>query len=494
MNSAYKKEFGDYQTPVNLAVEVCKKLKYLGVNPDLIIEPTCGVGNFIQASLQEFKECKKIIGIEINNQYLDEARFQLTETNKIDLINKNFFKMDWFKILNEVSPPILFLGNLPWVTNSEVGLLEGNNLPKKINFQKIAGFSAMTGESNFDISEWMLIKIIDLVKFIQNNNVFIAFLIKTSVARKILNYMQKKNISGSNINIFHIDAKKEFDVSVDACLFTCNFASPLQIIDCNVFESLYSLSPVNVLGFRNNVLLNDVKMAERTSYLYSSKQKIWRSGIKHDCSKVMEFSIKEDEIYNGFNEKVEIEDSYLYPLLKSSDIANGRVDIKRLVLVTQTTIGEETQKIKDTSPKTWEYLCKYKDLLDKRKSIIYRDKPSFSIFGVGEYSFLPWKIAISGLYKKLNFKLIEPYNKKPVMFDDTVNFLAFNEKEKAEEIYNLLNTEEVRHFLTAYIFWDNKRPITTTILNKLDINKLKLILNNFNLFTEIKQNNYIISV
>lgn len=496
MNNTYinKKEFGDYQTPIILAEEVCKKIRDLGVIPNVIIEPTCGVGNFLHASLKEFKNCNKIIGIEINDNYFNVAKQRLKNINKIELINENFFNLDWFKILNEIEVPILFIGNLPWVTNSEIGLLEGNNLPNKTNFQKVVGFNAMTGQSNFDISEWMLIKIINLSKFMQNNDIFIAFLIKTSVARKILNYMQQNNFSCSNINIFHIDAKKEFNVSVDACLFTCNLGIKSDVLECNVFENLNSLTSLNTLGFINNGLLNNIKMAKKTSYLYSANQKIWRSGVKHDCSKVMEFRLKGKELYNGFNEKIEIEETFLFPLLKSSDIANDRIDIQRMVLVPQTVIGEETTKIKDIAPQTWVYLCKYKDLLDKRKSIIYKGKPSFSIFGVGEYSFLPWKIAISGLYKKLNFKLIEPHKNKPVMFDDTVYFLAFKSKEKAEEVYNLLNTGEAKDFLISHIFWDSKRPITTAILNKLDINKLKLIPDDLSLPLEIKKSNYALSL
>lgn len=328
MKNTCKKEYGDFQTPIDLALDVCEKLKEMGVNPEIIIEPTCGTGSFIEAVFRKFEKCNKIIGIEINDKYIDSIKLKYKDNSKIDIINGNFFTFNWFKILNDINSSVLFLGNLPWVTNAEVGGLNGSNLPKKNNFQNITGFNAMMGESNFDISEWMLIKIIELVKFIPNNNVFIAFLIKTSVARRILNYMHKNNMPGSNINIFCIDAKKEFNVSVDACLFTCNFASKEYPINCSVFDNLHSLHPSNILGFRNNALVNDVKKAEKTEYLYSPNQKIWRSGIKHDCSSVMEFIIKEDGLYNGFNEKVELEDSYLFPLLKSSDIANGRVEIK----------------------------------------------------------------------------------------------------------------------------------------------------------------------
>ena len=34
-------------------------------------------------------------------------------------------------------------------------------------------------------------------------------------------------------------------------------------------------------------------------------------------------------------------------------------------------------------------------ILDNRKSSIYNKRPRFSIFGIGDYSFSKWKVAIS---------------------------------------------------------------------------------------------------
>lgn len=41
----------------------------LGISPDVIIEPTCGIGNFIKTSARLFQSTKKIIGLEINPKY-----------------------------------------------------------------------------------------------------------------------------------------------------------------------------------------------------------------------------------------------------------------------------------------------------------------------------------------------------------------------------------------------------------------------------------------
>jgi hypothetical protein len=53
--------------------------------------------------------------------------------------------------------------------------------------------------------------------------------------------------------------------------------------------------------------------------------------------------------------------------------------------------------------------------------------------------------------------------------DDTINFIPCQSQEGAELLLRLLNSELAREFFRAFIFWDNKRPITTEILQKLDL-------------------------
>ncbi|HYJ82054.1 MAG TPA: hypothetical protein VEW26_04315, partial [Allosphingosinicella sp.] len=121
-------------------------------------------------------------------------------------------------------------------------------------------------------------------------------------------------------------------------------------------------------------------------------------------------------------------------------------------------------------------LQRHKATLSARRSAVYRGKPPFSIFGVGDYAFLPWKVAISGLYKSLRFRVFGPRDGKPVMFDDTVYFLPFRSRDEALETLALLESAEARSFLNAMIFWDEKRPITAGILRRLDLEALAALL------------------
>ncbi len=55
----------------------------------------------------------------------------------------------------------------------------------KLNVDNLRGIDALTGKSNFDISEWMLRKNIE---WLNGKNGLLAILCKTTVARKVLLY------------------------------------------------------------------------------------------------------------------------------------------------------------------------------------------------------------------------------------------------------------------------------------------------------------------
>ncbi|AFY32445.1 class I SAM-dependent methyltransferase [Calothrix sp. PCC 7507] len=467
-----KIEYGDFQTPLELAERICQKLLEMGVNPDVIVEPTCGLGNFIEAAANSFPSTDKIFGIEINPNYLQEfkSKERLLKDSRIDIQQGDFFQFDWLSLVNKLSGNILVLGNFPWVTNSQQGSIGGNNLPDKYNFQNHTGLDAMTGKSNFDISEWMLIQVIQCL---QKRDTYLAMLCKASVARKVLNYIYSHKLNLAYCATYNIDAKKYFDANVEACLLFCRFDLNSQNYYCDVFSGIDS-SKFHRIGYRNDILIRDIAAFDNLNKLYDNKSKTkWRSGVKHDCSKVMELRKADNIFINGFGEAVDIEETYLFPLMKGSDIAQNRTHTTdRYIIVTQKFVGQPTEYVKDLAPKTWNYLESHTEHLDKRKSKIYHNNPRFSVFGVGLYTFTSWKIAICGLYKKLDFRLVGKIANKPVVFDDTVYFLSFDDEVVADKNFEMLTSPTAIEFYSSLIFWDEKRPIKSSILNSLNLQVL----------------------
>jgi hypothetical protein len=62
---------------------------------------------------------------------------------------------------------------------------------------------------------------------------------------------------------------------------------------------------------------------------------------------------------------------------------------------------------------------------------------------------------------------------KSVVFDDTVYFLGFETEQEARRTLELLNMKDAKDFLDSLIFWDEKRPIETGVLNSLDLGRLE---------------------
>ncbi len=479
-----KWQFGDFQTPVDLARKVVAVLKRNhGINPAVIIEPTCGKGAFVRASYEGFKN-SNILGFEINPGYVDEANSSLGEisaTNRVAINKADFFGTDWNKTISELQGYILIIGNPPWVTSSELGILNSKNLPEKSNFQNRKGIEAITGSGNFDISEWMLLQHVD---WLLNREGAIAFLCKYAVARKVMRQVRQRAEHRFFGHIYPIDAKEHFDAAVEACLFI--LTTDTGNTDCEVYESLESIEPSHFIGERDGYIVSDIINYEKWRHLTGQDPRyIWRSGIKHDCSKIMELESLDGGYKNGLGEIIKCEDDYIYPLLKSSDIGNGRIKAyRKVVLITQKSVGEDTSEIKRIAPNTWKYLVEHREYLDKRRSSIYKNKPEFSVFGIGAYSFKRWKIAISGLYKKLKFSLVGPLDGKIVSFDDTINFLSFDTEEEAVFIYRLITSTPALEFLESMIFWDEKRPITAQILRRLSIKEVAIELGEFSQYQE----------
>lgn len=465
-------EYGDWQTPLELANQVCDVLASQGLRPASVIEPTCGKGTFLAASIASFPSLTDMVGTEINSSYVQIAKELLAAQKnscRIELLHADFFKIDWAKIVNALPQPILIIGNPPWVTNTELTTLGSDNLPHKSNFQNHRGIDAITGKSNFDISEWMLLQ---MLKWMDSRNATLAMLCKTAVARKLLlkAWQNKWNIASAEI--YHFNASEYFGASVDACLLVVSSSQGVQRNNCRIYNSLTQKTSSRSIGFLQNKLIADVEMFERYRHLLSNTTNgyMWRSGIKHDCSKVMELKDEHGIYRNGFGETVNIEEDFLYPMLKSSDVAKGSpFDFTRKMLVPQQSVGENTSILRHIAPKTWMYLNKYADLLDRRASSIYKNKPRFSVFGIGEYSFALWKVVISGFYKALNFRIIGPFEDKPIVLDDTCYFIACNSRDEADCLAELLNSKIAHDFFSSLIFWDSKRPITVDLLRSLDI-------------------------
>lgn len=454
------KELGDYQTPIYFTDIICEYLRNdLNISPEIIFEPTCGIGNFLKSTSEFFPE-SELYGIEIDKNKLNQIDSSIPHLN---LINKDIFTFNFDNFNKDKS--FLIIGNPPWITNTELSKINSKNIPVKSNIKNLRKIDAMMGNSNFDISEYIILKMIDEFK---NTTSTIAFLCKTTVSRNIFIELIKNNVDYSFIKQLNFDSAKVFKIDADACLFVIQFGG--KALTDRICEVSDISNPSKVLykfGFVEDKFYSNV---DNTTDIDGDCQLEWRQGVKHDCAKVMELTCSDNQLTNKNDEDVDIETTLVYPLLKSSQLKKPIVsETSRRVIITQKKIKQDTTYIESEAPKTWKYLNDNKTYFDKRKSSIYNNAPDFSIFGIGDYSFKEYKVAISGFYKKPIFSLV--YGEKTMMLDDTCYFLSFDDYDTAYITMLILNSRLVKNFLKNIAFMDSKRPYSKKVLKRIDFNK-----------------------
>lgn len=461
-----KREYGDYQTPLEFAEKVClylKEVKHL--RPSAVIEPTCGIGNFLKSSL--LFDVDEYYGIEINSEYCAVCRREI-KNDKVHIVNSDFFSFSSRELVKD-SHQILIIGNPPWVTNSTLSALASDNLPHKTNFKGLKGMEAMTGASNFDICESIILQLIDEYR---DTNAVIAMLCKTSVARNVFKELKRTRVNFSSCDILEFDAAKVFGINVSACLLTIQLSETEDSTDiCNVMDFEHPHTLKSQFGYSNGKFYSNMHLVAES--FDGQCCFAWRQGVKHDCSKVMELTLEEGVLRNGYKQAVQIEDNLVFPLIKSSMFKKPIIhDFSKFVIVTQKKIREETAHIKTNFPKTWEYLNSNAGRFAARKSSIYRGTPPFSMFGIGEYSYAKYKVGVSGFYKQPLFSVLYSEDERPVMTDDTSYFLSFASYNMAYIAMLLLNSGKVQKFLRSIAFLDAKRPYTKKVLERIDFGKI----------------------
>lgn len=457
------KELGNYQTPLFFTDQICEYLKNtLKINPDIIIEPTCGIGNFLKSASKIFPK-KQLYGIEIDHNKLNEIDKTLPN---LKLINNDIFKIKFDNFDKKNS--FLIIGNPPQTSNIDIAKINTRGFNKKlINLKK---GDINTKDSKLTIPQRIILKIIFEFK---NTPTTIAFLCKKIESRNIFIELKKNNIKYTFVKQINITSGKIDKINEDMCLFVAQFGE--KTTTNKICEVSNISDPTKVLykfGFiGDNFYLN----IDDTPKIDGECKMKWKSGVKHDCANVLELNCENKQLKTKNNTPVFIEKTLTYPLLKGSQLNKPIINkTSKYIIITQEKIRQDTSYIKTKAPKTWQYLNNNKKYFDKRKSAIYKNTPDFSIFGIGDYTFKKYKVAISGFNKNPIFSLI--HGEKPVILDDTSYFLSFEDYDDAYITMLILNSQLVKKFLKNIAFLDSKRPFSKKVLKRIDISKCLKIL------------------
>jgi hypothetical protein len=447
---------GDFQTPEELARQVWTTVDCRAF--DFIIEPTFGLGSFLTTIP---KNCRtKVIGWEIDKDYYQSA---ISKAPNAMLFNRDVFTITASDLPAGNNCSVLVIGNPPWVTNSEQSLLGGKNTGTKQNLKSLPGFDALTGKSNFDISEAIILQFVRILK--DCKTVQFAMLAKFSVLRNLILFLSESSSVG-DFEFHKIDSAKYFDAAVDAGLMKFRISHNIKSYTCPIYQGING-EIIGEVGLVNKQIIYDIPTYNRTSFMEHKGERayVWRQGIKHNLKNVLELIESDGKLANQQGESADIEPEVLYQFYKSSDIFHGRKS-RYVIPVYQHDLKDTLEHLPEDYPKLYSYLNKYKDQFLNRKSSIFKNKPVFTVFGIGDYTHLPYKVAIGGMYSEPNFRLLEP-TPRPVVVDDTSYMLTTNDYEEAIYLLAILNLDCTRDFLLSISHPSDKRRFSKDILSRV---------------------------
>jgi hypothetical protein len=458
--------FGDFQTPPELAAEVWAEIDAAGV--ELVIEPTVGLGAFL-ATAPDPQRQLPWIAYDIDPTYVARARLVAAARGIAARIEcADAFGLDRTDLSAEVAGKVvLAIGNPPWVTNAAQAATGSRNLPDKLNRFGLRGLDAMTGKANFDIAEAILLSV--LAALSSAAEVRLAFLIKRSVALKMAkDLLRTPGITAAAFS--RIDAQKSFGASVEAGLFQFTFRpGAVGTTDRVALAEELNQPFTSEAGIVNGRFVGNVTRYQGARQVEAEEGAglVWRQGIKHDVSKILELKPEGSGLTNGLGESVDIEDEVLCPLFKSSDVAAGR-PARRTMPLYQHDLSGPLSDLAHRWPKLSSYLAAHRVRFAARGSSIYRGKPDFMLFGVGPYTLSPFKVAISGFYKAPRFTLLRADQLgRPPLVDDTCYMLPFTDEAEAVAMARYLNGALVQDFLLSIADITAKRPYTKDVLGRI---------------------------
>jgi hypothetical protein len=394
--------------------------------PARVLEPTCGAGAFLIAARERFGRACELTGVELQRERYGPALDALAAGDAALRVRyADAYRFDFGSLPWQAAGPLAVIGNPPWIAADALERL-GSLQPPRRTPAGMRGLDARTGAGNFDVAEFLALK---LLREAMPPGSVLALVLKARAARDLVASAARDGIVLDVLAADALDARRWFGAAVDAVVLYA------RVVRTGAPPPL----PAAARGLV-----------------------VWRAGIKHDAAAVFELVRANGRWRNGLGECVDIDDACLFPFRKARDLHHG-VEVERALIVTQLRLGASTAAL--PAPVA-AYLERHAARLAARRSSIYSNAPPYAIFGVGPYTFAPWKVAVAGLYARPRFRVLGPHEGKPTVLGDTAYFVPFDDRARAEAFAALMNGRPMLAAVGARVC-GGKRPITKRLLDAL---------------------------
>jgi hypothetical protein len=146
--------------------------------------------------------------------------------------------------------------------------------------------------------------------------------------------------------------------------------------------------------------------------------------------------------------KTVIENDLIYPIVKPRHVKRWNIKGYYYIIIPHKKHGQNNEsELRVNYEKTYDYLFKFKKDLLKRSSRWFKGggKPFYTFFGIGDYTFKPFKVVWSSIGYLHAFAVASKVNdryigKKVIIPDNTISYISFDSEDEAYFVCGILNT------------------------------------------------------
>ncbi|WP_380675824.1 N-6 DNA methylase [Salinigranum sp. GCM10025319] len=502
MPARSRRVFGEYYTPPGLAElgvdAVAEEVD--DVATVRVVDPGCGAGAFLTAALRRKRDARRedesptetierltatVVGVDLNPVAVAAARtayllalLPVVERSdaEVDRVSLPVFLGDALGLAADApttgveGAADVLLGNPPWIPWERLPDAQKRRLREgpidRLNLFDYEGASARLGHANDDLSLPFVWTCLD--RYLADDGVA-AFVLKRDHLRGPAGRLVRSGRVGSRPlsveRVHDFAAVDPFDgVDAGAALYLFRVgsaasgdgaaggsASDVDPVPTTVWEptdrtpDFGSLRRLRATLTRTETALEPVDPDDRagpwhrtdsdTVALGECRYRI-RHGLKDDAKAV--FSVDADLLDR-------IEPDHVYPYLRSKHVVKWGLFGHDRFLVPQRQAGEDNEEaLARETPTTYDYLRRNRDRLAARGSSWFDSGPFYSLFGLGPYTWAPYKLVWCRLGFKPHFAVVSTVadpelGEKRVVPGDHCMFVACDDEREAHYLCALLN-------------------------------------------------------
>ena len=191
--------------------------------------------------------------------------------------------------------------------------------------------------------------------------------------------------------------------------------------------------------------------------------------------------VRVENILKGAKKKVEqvratLESRHIYPLVRGRDVSRWHAEGDRHILMVQDPErrrGIERETLQEQAPQTLAYLERFGGFLRERslfrRYFMRKGKPIapwWSMFGVGEYTLLPWKVVWAGqVATHLDCAVVGPDGDQLALPDQTAYYVGLETRPQADFLCGLLNSAPLRLLYRSFLY----KHVSLSFIEALDL-------------------------